>query len=107
MSDRSRAAQPQKMDRGLKFQTMAAVGFYYQCSENKGADQLREFCTAAADLDLCFHICKKVFSHKATHMVLGGILFSACFQNSVIFSILMGCRFTFYSPFLDIHNSIF
>ena len=31
-------------------------GFYYLCSENKGADQLRSYC--AADLRLCFCICK-------------------------------------------------
>ena len=29
----------------------------YQCSENKGADQLRSYC--AAHLRLCFRICKK------------------------------------------------
>ena len=30
---------------------------YYLCSENKGADQLRSY--RAADLRLCFRICKK------------------------------------------------
>ena len=36
-------------------------GLYYPYSENKGADQLRSYC--AADLRLCFRICKKpVFS---------------------------------------------
>ena len=30
---------------------------FYLCSENKGADQLRSYC--AADLRLCFRICKK------------------------------------------------
>ena len=38
----------------------------YLCSENKGADQLRSYCAAdncAADLWLCFCICKKQVSH--------------------------------------------
>ena len=36
-------------------------GLLYQCSENKGADQLRGY--READLRLCFRICKKpVFS---------------------------------------------
>ena len=34
-----------------------APKLYYLCSENKGADQLRSHC--AADLRLCFRICKK------------------------------------------------
>ena len=29
---------------------------YYPCSENKGADQQRDFCEA--DLRLCFRLCK-------------------------------------------------
>ena len=38
---------------------------YYQCSESKGADQLRSYCTA--DLRLCFRICKKpVFSQRGS-----------------------------------------
>ena len=42
---------------------------YYQCSENKGADQLHGY--READLRLCFHICKKpVFSR------LGSFVFS-------------------------------
>ena len=40
----------------------------YLCSESKGTDQLRSYC--AADLLLCFHICKNRFSHEATHSVL-------------------------------------
>ena len=32
---------------------------YYLCSENKGADQLRGY--RAADLRLCFRICKNLF----------------------------------------------
>ena len=60
-SNTNRAVQPQKMARGLKFRIYEEEGLYYLCSENKGADQLRSYC--AADLRLCFFICKKpVFS---------------------------------------------
>ena len=39
----------------------------YPCSENKGADQLRSHC--AADLRLCFRICKKpVFSQRGSFL---------------------------------------
>ena len=65
-SDTNRAVQPQKMARGMKFRIFVVEGLYYPCSENKGADQLRMYC--AADLRLCFRICKKpVFSYGA-HM---------------------------------------
>ena len=38
----------------------------YQCSENKGADQLRGY--READLRLCFRICKKpVFSRRGSN----------------------------------------
>ena len=58
---KNRAVQPQKMARGLKFRIKVVEGLYYPYSENKGADQLRSYC--AADLRLCFRICKKsVFS---------------------------------------------
>ena len=60
-SDTNQAVQPQKMARGLKFQIKKEGGLYYQCSENKGADQLRGY--READLRLCFRICKTlVFS---------------------------------------------
>ena len=52
-SDTNRAVQFLKMARGLKFQIHEVEGLYYPCSENKGADQLRE-----ADLRLCFRIYK-------------------------------------------------
>ena len=39
---------------------------YYQCSENKGADQLWSYCTA--DLHLCFRICKSRLSHDAAQL---------------------------------------
>ena len=64
-SDTNQAVQVQKIARGLKFRIKEVEGLYYQCSENKGADQLHSNCTAycAADLRLCFRICKKqVFS---------------------------------------------
>ena len=60
-SDTNLAVQLQKMARGLKFQIYGVEGLYYLCSENKGADQLH--CNCAADLRLCFRICKNlVFS---------------------------------------------
>ena len=37
---------------------MIEEGLYYLCSENKDADQLRSY--GAADLYLCFCICKKL-----------------------------------------------
>ena len=51
------AVQSQKMDRGLKFRISEVEGLYYLCSENKNADQLCGY--RAADLRLCFRICKK------------------------------------------------
>ena len=42
---------------GLKLRIYVEEGLYYLYSENKGADQLRSYC--AADLRLCFGICKK------------------------------------------------
>ena len=58
--DTNRAAHPQKMARGLNFGIYEVEGLHYLCSENKGADQLRGYC--AADLRLCFRICKKPVS---------------------------------------------
>ena len=57
MSDTNQTVQPQKMPRGVKFPTWEVVEWYYLCSETKGTDQLCSF--HAADLHLCFHICKK------------------------------------------------
>ena len=62
-SDTKRAVQRKKMDRALKFRIKKVEGFYYMypCSENKGADQLHDYCET--DLRLCFRICKMlVFS---------------------------------------------
>ena len=47
----NRTAQPQKIARGLKFESS------YLSSKNKGADQLCGY--PEADLRLCFRICKK------------------------------------------------
>ena len=66
-SDTNRAVQPQKMARGLKFWLNVVEGLYYQCSENKGADQLRGY--REPDLRLCFRICKKpVFSRRDSNV---------------------------------------
>ena len=46
------AAHPQKMARGLKFWFQEVEGLYYPCTENKGADQLRDY--READLRLFF-----------------------------------------------------
>ena len=44
--------QSQKMGRELKFRIYVVEGLYYPYSENKGADQLRDY--READLRLCF-----------------------------------------------------
>ena len=62
-SNTIQAVQSQKMARGSKFRINKVEGSYCLCSENKGADQLRSYC--AADLRLCFRICKnQVFSNN-------------------------------------------
>ena len=71
-SDTNQAVQLQKIARCLKFRIKKVEGSYYQCSANKGADQLRGY--READLRLCFRICKTlVFSQRQyrydnTHM---------------------------------------
>ena len=62
-SNTNQAVQLQKMARGSKFRIYKVEGLYYVCSENKGADQLRE-----ADLRLCFYICKTLVSHDAAQI---------------------------------------
>ena len=47
---------------------MEEEGLYYLCSENKGADQLRGY--READLRLCFHNAKHLFSHDAAHFMV-------------------------------------
>ena len=63
-SDTNRAVQLQKMVRGLKFRNEKVEGFYYLCSENKGADQPRGY----READLCLYFCiyaKRWFSDDA------------------------------------------
>ena len=55
-SDTNQLVQLQQMARGLKFRNQKVEGWYYLCSENKVADQLRGY--READLRLCFRICK-------------------------------------------------
>ena len=55
VSDTNWAVQPHQKARGLKFWIYIKEGLCYMCSENKGADQQRSYCTA--HLRLCFHIC--------------------------------------------------
>ena len=65
-SNTNRAVQPQKMARGLKFRIEKEEGLYYQCSENKGANQFRG--NRETDLRLCFRICKNpVFSQRGSY----------------------------------------
>ena len=62
-SDTNRPVQQYKTASGLKFRIQEVKGLYYLYSKTKGADQLHSYC--AADLHLCFCICKKqVFSHR-------------------------------------------
>ena len=56
-SNARRAIRQQKMARGLKFRILKVNGYYYLCSEKETVDQLRSY--RAADLRLCFLICKK------------------------------------------------
>ena len=51
-SDTNQAVQSQKMVSGWKFWIYKVEELYYPCSENNGADQLRNYCEA--DLRLCF-----------------------------------------------------
>ena len=46
---------------------------YYQCSENKGADQLRGY--READLRLCFRLCKNPVFSRCGSYDLGLIIF--------------------------------
>ena len=60
-SDTNWTVEPQKMVRALKFRIKDVGGLYCLCSKNKGTDQM--CCYHAADLHLCFRICKElVFS---------------------------------------------
>ena len=91
-SNTNQAVQLQKMARGLKFQIKKVKGLFYLRSENKGADQLRDY--READLCLSFRICKNVgalitwlicFNGEMLKVILYLSLYtlfirSACFQ---------------------------
>ena len=71
----NRAVQPQKMARSLKFPIQEVEGLYYLCIENIAADQLcindQLHGYGAADLRLCFRICKKqIFSWRSSNKIL-------------------------------------
>ena len=55
-SDTNQPVQLKKMARSLKFWSCVEEELHYQCSENKGADQLRGY--READLRLCFRLCR-------------------------------------------------
>ena len=57
--------QPQKIARGM-FRIKEVEGLYCLCSENKGADQLCNYC--AAGLQFVFVYVKSRFSHDAAHL---------------------------------------
>ena len=65
--DINQALQSQKMARGLKFRIKEVEGLYYLCSENKGANQLRNY--RQADLHLCFAYAKSQFSHNEAQIL--------------------------------------
>ena len=56
------------MVRALKFQMLEEEGLYYLHGKNKGTDQLHG--NHAADLQLCFCLCKIRFSHDAANRLL-------------------------------------
>ena len=53
---------------GLKFLILEVEGLHHLCREKKGADQVCG--DRAADLRLCFRICKSRFSLDAAHVIL-------------------------------------
>ena len=55
-SDINRPVQSQENARSLKFLIQVEEELYYPSSENKGADQLRDY--READLRLCFRLCR-------------------------------------------------
>ena len=65
-SNTNRAAQPQKMARGLHEISYLGSRGVVLCSENKGVVQLRGY--HAADLRLCFAYAKSRFSHDEAHI---------------------------------------
>ena len=71
-SDTDRAVQAQNMARDWKFWFKKEEEFYYPCSENKGADQLRSYCEA--DLRLRFRICRMLVSYDASQFFMPKIM---------------------------------
>ena len=68
VSDQVRGCTATEDSKRLEIRFLDVEGLYYPCSENKGADQLRSYC--AADLRLCFRICKKpVFSQRGSFVI--------------------------------------
>ena len=63
----NRAVQAQKMARSLKFWSYVEEELYYPSSENKGADQLRDY--GEADLRLGFAYADCLFSYEAAQIV--------------------------------------
>ena len=62
---------------GLKLRIYEVEGLNYLCSENIGADQLRE--DRADDLYLCFRICINMLSHDAAQIVFSGSIMKLSF----------------------------
>ena len=89
-SDTNRPVQAQKRARSLKFRILVEEEFYYPCSKNKGADQLRGY--PEADLRLCFCICRLlVFSRGGSYivcfvMIIQGKRYELCLKKSCLWS---------------------
>ena len=72
-------------------------GLYDLCSENKGADQLRSY--SAADLCLCFRICKKpVLSQPRSYSAGYALLVISSASIMVIVRIIVVVVLGFYVP---------
>ena len=82
-SDTNRATQLQKMASGLKFRINEEEELFSLCSEHRGADQQRSYC--ASDLRLCFHLCRKQFSHDAAQMNKRGEVSESCTTYAYFF----------------------
>ena len=80
--DTNQAAQPQKQARSLKFRIKEEEEVYYPCSENKGADQLRNYCEA--DLHLCFRLCKLLVFSRGGSFELSIITNTYCLPQEIL-----------------------
>ena len=108
-SHKNRAVLPQKMARGLKFRIYIEEGFYYLCSENKGANQLRGY--READLRLCFRICKKPFfsrrgSYNMPYYVCQNEVMFICVHLYIRLAIQL-CIHSFIFPCVDQLNHLY